>query len=315
MQRVLAAAVLSLTVAACATPQSDALRIDSGALPVAAAVKEPTFFAQRTRECGPAALAMILVQSGVATDADALVREVYNPGREGSLAPAIVAGARRHGRIAYPVNTLADLFAEIDAGRPVLVLQNLALDWIPRWHYAVAVAYDLPRDTIVLHSGTTPFYEMPLGTFERTWRRGDYFGLAALRPGEFPARDDPFRYLTAVAGVERAGRTETAAAAYASAAARWPDNPVAHLGLGNTQYALGNRRAAADAYRTAVRQHPDSADAHNNLAHVLSELGEFGRAEEAALQAVALGGANIGTYRETLRAIRQARGQGARVGG
>src|SRR2546422_3737218 len=45
----------------------------------------------------------------------------------------------RSGQLAVPVTTLSDLLAEVAAGHPVLVFQNLGLHWIPRWHFAVAV--------------------------------------------------------------------------------------------------------------------------------------------------------------------------------
>lgn len=307
MRRFLTVAVLCLSVAGCATPQTDALRRDPEGLPAAATIRDAPFFAQRTKECGPAALAMVLVRSGVPTGPDALVEEVYNPGRGGSLAPAVLAAARRAGRIAYPVADLRTLFAEVDRGRPVMVLQNLGLEWLPRWHYAVVVGYDLTRDTIVLHSGKVPFYETRLDTFERTWARGDHWALAILRPGEFPDGADPLVYAKAVAGVERAGQTEVAAEAYAAAAARWPDDAVLRLALGNALYELGDLAAAADVYREATRRHPDRAEAYNNLAHVLGELGHYDEAEAAAEQAVALGGGNVELYRETLRSIRDAR--------
>lgn len=282
MKRALAAAALCLAVAACATPQTDALRQeltrDPAALPKAAAVKDPVFFAQRTKECGPASLAMVLVQSGVKTDPDRLVAEVYNPGREGSLAPAMLAAARRAGRIAYPINDLKTLFAEIDRGRPVVVLENLGLQWYPVWHYAVVVGYDLGRDVVILHSGRTPYAEMRLETFERTWARVDYWGLTMLKPGQFPDGADPFAYTEAVAGVERAGRTRIAEQGYAAAAARWPDNYVARMGLGNTLYALGHAEEAVERFEQATRADSSYVEAWNNMGNVLAELG---RAEEA----------------------------------
>lgn len=307
MRRILAVAAVCLAVAACATPQTDALHRDPGELPATATIPDAPFFAQRTQECGPAALAMVLVRSGLPTDPDGLVDEVYNPGRGGSLAPAVLAAARRAGRIAYPVDDLKTVFSEVNRGRPVLVLQNLGLEWLPRWHYAVVVGYDLSRDTIVLHSGKTPFYETHLETFERTWARSEHWALAILRPGEFPAGADPLVYAKAVAGVERAGQTEVAAAAYTAAAARWPNDPVMRLALGNALYKLGDLAGAADAYREAARRDPNLAEAHNNLAHVLGELGHYDEAEAAVRRAIALGGSNVELYRKTLRSIRKAR--------
>lgn len=301
----LAAAISLLALGACATPQVDALRRQPGTVPPKAAVSQPVFFAQRTKECGPAALAMVLGHAGLRVHPDDLVREVYNQGREGSLTPAVLAAARRRGRIAYPVGHLSALFQAVNRNRPVIVLQNLGLQMFPRWHYAVVVGYDLKKGDIILHSGRTRFLRMSLETFERTWSRGGYWALLVLRPGEFPDPIDETTYVKAVAGVERAGQTKVAAQAYRAAAARWPGNLVAQMGLGNALYRLKEKRAAADAYRTAVARHPASGDALNNLAHVLAELGDLDEAARAAEKAVALGGANRATYVRTLGSIKE----------
>lgn len=305
MRRTLAAALFCFLVAGlvtgCATPQTDRLL----QAPVArqGAITDPVFFAQRTKECGPAALAMTLNHAGVAVTPDTLVDEVYTPGREGSLTSALVAATRRHGRIAYPVNDLAAILSAIDNGQPVLVLQNLGLQWLPRWHYAVAVGYDLAAGTITLHSGTSPFHTLPLTTFERTWARGDYWALVTLPPDVFPDPAHEATYLRAVAGVERAGHLEVAARAYAKALARWPQNAVALMGHGNTLYGLGHKEEAAAAFRLAATRLPDNADAFNNLGHVLAELGQLEAAADAARAAVQLGGPHRAIYLETLRSI------------
>lgn len=307
--RAFAALVVCVAAAACATPQTDALLqrppdTATRELPARSAVAAPVFFAQEALYCGPAALAMMLVHAGVDANPDALAAEVYTPGRAGSLASAMLAAARRHGRIAYPVGGLAALLGEIARGRQVLVLQNLGLSWLPRWHYAVAVGYDLAARTITLHSGTTRFLTVPLATFERTWARGGHWALLTLRPGAFPERVHESTYMSAVAGVERAGRPNIAADAYAAALARWPENPVALMGHGNALYGMGHLRAAAEAFRTAAARLPGNADAFNNLGHVLADLGEMDAAETAARTAVGLGGPNLATYQETLRRIR-----------
>ncbi len=307
MKRAAAAVIFCLAAAGCAAPQTDALMRAPGAAAQRGAVADPVFFAQNTKECGPAALAMMLAHTGLRADPDALVDEVYTPGRDGSLSSAMVAAARRHGRIAYPVDTLGAVFSEIDRGRQVLVLQNLGLSWLPQWHYAVAVGYDLGARAIILHSGTTRFLATPLPTFERTWERGAHWAQLILRPGEFPAHVDEATYMTAVAGLERAGALAAAAEAYTAALARWPQNPVALMGRGNALYGLGDRRAAAEAFRAATAHLPDNADAFNNLGHVLAELGDLAAAEQAAQTAVRLGGPHIETYRDTLRGIQERR--------
>jgi len=60
------------------------------------------------------------------------------------------------------------------------VLQNLALDWVPMWHYAVVVGYDLAADEIVLRSGRTKRQVMAMPTFERTWKRSRFWAMVTV---------------------------------------------------------------------------------------------------------------------------------------
>ena len=57
---------------------------------------------------------------------DSLTDEVDIPGRKGSLQVEMLAGARRNGLLAYVLAPeLKDVLAEVAAGNPVVVLQNL----------------------------------------------------------------------------------------------------------------------------------------------------------------------------------------------
>ena len=82
------------------------------------------FFPQEEYQCGPAALATVLNVAGVAAAPDDLVDQVYLPKQHGSLQIELLAATRRADRIPYRFEpTLVALRAELDAGRPVLVLQ------------------------------------------------------------------------------------------------------------------------------------------------------------------------------------------------
>lgn len=58
--RALVVAALAAALGACATPQTDRLIQDRGALPAQARVEHVPFFPQEELHCGPAALAMAL---------------------------------------------------------------------------------------------------------------------------------------------------------------------------------------------------------------------------------------------------------------
>jgi hypothetical protein len=298
----LLAAVLGLT--GCATPQASALLArPTESLPQRVELAQVPFFPQEEYQCGPAALAMVLTYAGAATTPEALVPQVYLPGREGSLQTEMLVAARRNGRVAYRLAPrLEDVLREASDGTPAIVLQNLALGFAPLWHYAVVVGYDLPREEIILRSGTTSRAVMTLTTFERTWARGEHWAMVALAPERLPATADEDRYVVAIAALERVA-PGAARRAYTTAIERWPGNLAARIGLGNTAYALRDLPGAEAAYREAIRRHPRAADAWNNLAQTLLELRQREEALAAAQRAVDIGGPRRDQYRATLQAI------------
>lgn len=237
------------------------------------------FFPQERYQCGPAALTTVLVESGARADLDRIVDEVYLPGREGSLQVELVAASRRYDRIPYVIDgTLAALHAELRAGRPVLVLQNLGIRAVPRWHYAVVVGIDVEAGDVILRSGTDRRRTTRIITFLRTWRRGDYWGIVLLRPEELPTDVDRQRYVATVAALEEVGRVEAAATAWRTALARWPGDRVIQFGLANAEFARGSLEAAEAGYRSLLGTDTGFVAARNNLALVLAEQGRFAAA-------------------------------------
>ena len=262
------------------------------------------FVPQEDQQCGPASLAMVLQAAGRNVTVAELSPQVYLPGREGSLQVEMLAATRRQGLVAYPLEGgMEALYAEIAAGNPVVVLQNLSLPWFPVWHYAVVLGYDRGLGQMVLHSGTTPRMVMDTGVFVRTWQRSEKWAMLALPPGRLPATATAERYLRAVIALEKTGQTLPARRAYSAAASAWPDSLVAWMGLGNTSYALKDLQQAERAFREAIARHPQSAEAFNNLAQILADEGRYAEAVAAARRAVNLGGPNTDVARGTLESI------------
>jgi len=286
-----------LLLGGCATPQVAMLDARwPTELPAQVELADIPFFPQEDYECGPAALAMVAHAAGVDVTPDALVDQVYLPGRKGSLQPEMLAATRRQGLLAYPLKPkVEDILREVAAGHPVLVFQNLAFSIYPVWHYAVVMGFDRERHVLLLHSGRTARMEISMFAFERTWARGQYWAMLALKPGQLPATAEPQAYTAAAATLERTD-ARGAQQSFAAALQRWPDDRAALLGAGNTAYALGQRDAAAKAYRQAVLKHPDFADGWNNLAQVLLELNRRQEASQAVARAVALGGERLPEY-------------------
>jgi tetratricopeptide (TPR) repeat protein len=304
--RVTPALVLMFIMSACvSTPQSDVLRqqmLPAFSAPVL--LRQVPFFAQSLYQCGPAALATLLQASGVEVTPEQLIPLVYVPARQGAFQVEMLAATRSHGRLAYKITpTLEALLTEVAAGRPVLVLQNLALEWYPRWHFAVVKGFDLERNRVILNSGVYENYEMPLANFERTWARAEYWGVLALMPGEMPAVASSAQYFSALAALAQSDASPDLHSAYALGLQQWPGDRNLLMGFGNLLYTDNALEEALLPFMTLVALAPNYAPAHNNLATVLHALGRNTEALPHARTAVALGGDFLASYRATLHMI------------
>jgi hypothetical protein len=289
-------------------------------LPPGAAAVELTavpFFPQTEYQCGPAALATVLAHAGAAVDADDLVREVYAPGLRGSLQPELLGAARRHGFIPYVIEPEPGaLAAELAARRPVLVLQNLGLDRVPVWHYAVVVG--IAGDEVILRSGTEERRLERSARFLRSWERGSNWAFVALPPGELPATATAGAYVRALAGAEPLLDATAAERSYRAALERWPSDELVLFAAAGQRYAAGDLAGATALYRRLLAAAPQHAAARNNLANVLAERGchaaalTEARAALAALQpADELGDAVRDTVADLERVATEPRGPAA----
>ena len=262
------------------------------------------FFPQEAYQCGPAALATALSYSGIEVTPQQLTPRVYLPAKAGSLQVEMVAAARRYDRIPYVIPpTLPALLAEVQAGRPVVVFQNLGLAELAVWHFAVVVGYARHEDTLLLRSGQRERETMSAYNFERTWEGGQKWGLVILRPGDLPATNDTDGYLRAVAAKESVSGPAGLLEAYRAATLRWPDNVIARFGYAHALQASGELRAAVEQYRLLLARHPHQIAALNNLADVLSRQGC--RSEALATVERALAAAPLGPLHAVLEQTRQ----------
>ncbi|TAN52644.1 MAG: bacteriocin-processing peptidase family protein [Betaproteobacteria bacterium] len=296
--------VSALALGGCAGllfPQSAALRdAPPAGLAERVELRQAPFYPQDEYQCGPAALATVLTHSGVAVTPEALVSQVYVPERKGSLQVEMLAAARRHGLVSYQLAPRLDaVLREIAAGHPVIVLQDLGLGPFERWHYAVAIGYDLPAGELVLRSGETRRQVLPFGVHEYVWKKSGYWAMVALPPQRMAATADETRWLASIAALERTGSARSAGTAYGAFLARWPDNVPAAIGLANTHYTLGELPQAESVLRAVLARTPDAVVALNNLAQTLSDQGRNAEALAVVERAAAAPGPYAAAVRET----------------
>ena len=287
----------------CATTSTNKWHLAADSIPSRHKLNAVPFYPQKAYQCGPASLAMVLSWSGLQIGPDELTPQVYTPSLKGSLQPAMIAATRRQGKVAYPIKGAQALLREIAAGHPVVVLQNLGLSWLPVWHYAVVIGYDVDAEVVILHSGVTSRKKASFKTFENTWARGDHWGLLVLPPDRLPATAEEKAWISAVVGLEKARQWTAAVKGYQTALHRWPQSFSAHIGLGNSYYATGDLTSAAVVLLGATARFPQEGVAFNNLAQVLWEQGKTQEALKAARRAVKLGGPHVEQFKKTLDEI------------
>ena len=293
---------LGALLTGCVLPPAKRSVNDVGLNTRAVELTEVPFYAQKEFHCGPASLAAVLEAAGAEASPGELAREIFIPGRQGSMQVEVVAAARRHGVIAYPIAKRLDaLYREVTAGRPVLVLQDLALAGASIWHYAIVIGFDRNTNEVILRSGSQRRLVMNRRAFERSWRRGDHWAVVMLKPGSLPAEVEEQRYVAAVAPLERVGQWEAAAKGWSAALELWPMNLTALIGMANVHANDGDIRRAIDTLENAVQWNANSGEAHNNLAYLLSHEGYHHRAIRHATLAVSLGGPHVEAFRDTLR--------------
>lgn len=299
--------VSALLLGACAGERT----LRDHALPAAQVELTATpFHAQDAYQCGPAALATVLGADGIDVSPAALTQQVYLPGRKGSIQAEMIAATRVHGRVPYVLHPELDaVLREVGSGTPVLVLQNLGLARIPRWHYAVVIGYDSADDTILLRSGTRPRVTMSRHRFLDSWSRASRWAMVAVSPDRLPVTADSTGWLHAASAFEELGQPATAAVAYAAATQRWPEQPLGWQALANARYALHDLEGAEAALREAMQLSPTAA-VQNNLAQVLLERGCYpaALARITAAEAAADASAIAATLAATRNAIESATG-------
>tara|TARA_R110000782_G_scaffold160676_1_gene252759 strand:- start:867 stop:1820 length:954 start_codon:yes stop_codon:yes gene_type:complete len=230
------------------------------------------FVAQQDFYCGPAALTEIARFWDLDTDQQSLAKQLFIPGKKGSLAIEMQASSRRLGLLPYPLaKNLSAVLTEIDAGNPVLVFQNLGFAWWPQWHYAVAVGYDLMTDELILHSGTHQNYRLSFATFMATWARTDHWARVLVDSQRLPATAKATQYIATAYEFEQVGDVELAMAFYALAAERWPNSKPVLTALANAALTQGDASLAVDLFGQLLQTNSDDPALWNNYAFALLE--------------------------------------------
>lgn len=262
-----AIALFALMGCASATPQADVRLTARRDEPRSFKIDNVPYIQQAAGHCGPATLAMVMQSYDRTVTIDALVEQVYTPSTTGTFQADMIGATRRNAMLAIPIEGLSALLSEVAAGHPVIVFENLALSWLPKWHYAVVFGYDLDRETVLMHSGPEANKIWDIRKFERSWKLGDYWGLVVIPPDRLSASADELSHAKAAAGLEQAGHTASAYVSYRTMLKKWPTSLTALIGLSNKFFEDGRFRDSVQLLTKATIYHPSVASAWHNRSH------------------------------------------------
>ena len=246
------------------------------------------FIQQQWGTCGPATLAMAMQWAGQKVSTSELEPKVYTPEMKGSIKTDLISATRRQGLMAIPIEGMRALIAEIAAGHPVIVFENLALSRFPNWHYALAYGYDLPSRELILHTGPLEHFHQDFVDFESAWGMAGYWGLVILPPDQLSATANEIAHVKAAAGIEQADQSEHAQKTYEKILSRWPQSLGARIGLANIAFNRKDCRSAAKILESTVQDHPGAASAWHNLAIAQGQCGWQNKARISAARAIEL---------------------------
>jgi len=280
---------LLLMLSACQTPvQTQQLLAAPPDIARQHVIAEVPFYPQQQYFCGPTTLAEVAGFYGLSNSPDDIAPATFIPGLDGTLQIEMAAATRQLGLVAYaqPRATLAQLLSLVEENIPVIVLQNNSIAWLPQWHYAVVIGYDLDAGEVILHTGVTEAHRLNFATFERTWQRGTYWLLAMLPPDKTSAQLEPFVYTKASQDLLNTGQPAAGLTALKSATRQWPDYWLAYFLLANHYFSTEPLVAAAW-FDKGLAMAQQEVSYLNNYAVLLSGLGCHNKATElitAALQ-------------------------------
>jgi tetratricopeptide (TPR) repeat protein len=251
-------------------------------------IESVPFYPQQDYYCGPTTLSEVANYYGNDWRQDDIAPLTFVPGLEGSLQIEMVSATRRLGMVAYVKQGNLDLLLSLVANNiPIIVLQNNSISWLPQWHYAVVIGYDLTTQELILHSGITANHRLNFATFERTWRRGQYWMLAMLPPSKTDPLLNPFVYAKACQDLLETGQSEAGITALKSAIKQWPEYWLPYFLLAN-HYLADNPRLAVNWFEKGYQVGLEEAVYLNNYAYALMQLHCFAQANKIIERALML---------------------------
>lgn len=290
----------TLVLAGCATPPLTKQLTENppSNIPISANIEDLPFYPQQAYYCGPTVLAEIFEYHGIKLSPDEIAPQLFIPQRQGSLQLEMIAATRQQGLLAYAERgDFNKLLYFINNNIPVIVLQNLSIQWHPMWHYSVVKGYNLTTQQFIQHTGPYENRPVDFSVFERTWQRANYWFLIALPKKHNLSKLDPFTYITSAQDLLTVAQTASGIHHLTLATNLWPNYWLSYFLLGNyyleTFQHTKQLKTAISWYKKGYTYAKLQPHYLNNYAYALFKNAQFQQAKIIIEQAEALAPKNV----------------------
>lgn len=230
------------------------------------------FFPQQPLHCGPAALATVLNYYDGQSTPTSLTDQLWTPEAKGTFSSDMIATVRAHELVPIPApKKLSELLELTSRGWPSIHLLNLGFKWLPQWHYAVLVGYDLEKQAVLMRSGTTEERWYSFYQFERTRRLAGYWSIIPSPLNDFPAMNDwkpSFKEVLNMLEV----RPDLGNRVLVTSRNTYPEQWQFKYATANSFYGQSRFKEAAEFYIMAIEQSSREPEVWNNLAYTYQQL-------------------------------------------
>lgn len=273
-------------------------------------IPQVPFIKQRKNFCGPASIAAVLNYWGKDISQDDVASELYIAPAKGTLNIDIAGYVMKHGLWAQEYNAdFEGLKPYIRANIPVVVLQELGLAPLVKYHYSILIGYDDANKFVILHTARSQDKKVGYRNFKSSWKHAGNWALIVAPPEDVAWQLDPSAHNRLGNLCERIERFDLALLHYNEVIRQRPKEPLGYFNAGNVYLKKGDFEEAVSYYKKALSFSPDNADFYNNLACAELELGRIKDAERNVNKALSLNPKARPYYLDTLAMVYLKKGQ------
>lgn len=224
--------------------------------------------------CGPSVLASLLDYHQVTFDYQNLVNQLYTPGKKGTYLHDLKAAARSYKLLPFKgptdLNTLLQMLAE---GYPVIVLENSAFSWWPRWHYRLLIGYDSTRKRLFSLEDNGSMASIKMVNFLNAWEKAHNESLLIVPAYQIPTLIEPMEIISEYLAQKELNHLNNADQILQHGMRQHPSHAIIQFTAANNAYDKGHHKQASDLYQIAINSNPDFPEAYINWAYTLHHLG------------------------------------------